>query len=100
MKLLDVLKKLIQNLHDSDVIEPCEDGDFNSPSLVVNKKLDGKSDQYHLVVNYWVLNKIIQNIVFPIPRIQDIFNLYKGCEVFSSFDIMHLFYTIKLDPES
>jgi len=100
LKLKSVLEKLVQDLLDADIIETCSSNEFNSPCLLVPKKVDGGGDAYRLVVDYRALNKIIENVVFPIPRIQDIFTEYKGCIVFSSCDIRHAFYTIGLDFSS
>ncbi len=102
-KLKPVLKQLVQDLLDAGIIEPSESHQFNSPCLLVPKKAEGsikKGVLYRLVVDYRALNKIIESAVFPIPRIQDIFQQYKGCTAFSSLDIRHAFYTIGIDKQS
>ncbi len=55
---------------------------------------------WHLVIDYRKLNPVVQNISFPMLRIQDILSEYTGCKVFSVADIWHVFYTIELDAES
>ena len=52
------------------------------------------------MIDYRELNKIIQDVVFPMPRIQDILCEFKGCKVFSYADICHAFFTIELEKES
>jgi len=102
-KLKPILKELVQDLVDAGVIEPCDSNQFNSPCLLIPKKAEGnikKGALYRLVVDYRELNKIIHNAVFPIPRIQDIFQQYKGCTVFSACDIRHAFYTVGIDEQS
>ena len=103
LKLKPILEKLVQDLLSAGIIEPCDKGGFNSPCLLVPKKAEpgtNKGDLYRLVVDYRALNKLIHNVVFPIPRLQDIFAEYRGCTVFSSCDIRHAFYTIGLDVRS
>ncbi len=110
IKLRPILKKLVYELLDAGVLEKCESSQFNSPCLLVPKKAEHtpkkaehvlKTDPlYRLVVDYRQLNKIIENVVYPIPRIQDIFVEYKGCKAFSSCDIRHAFFTIALSKQS
>ena len=104
LKLRSILKKLIQDLLEAGIIEKCESNKFNSPCLLVPKKAEGSFDSsdplWRLVIDYRALNKIIENVVYPIPRIQDIFAEYKGCKVFSNVDIRHAFYTIQLELKS
>lgn len=55
---------------------------------------------YCLVIDFCKLNSVIENIVYPMPRIQDILIEFKDCTVFSVMDIRHAFYTIAIDQES
>jgi hypothetical protein len=102
LKLRSVLKSLIGDLLEAGVIEKCESNEFNSPVLLVPKKSDGTlgAKTHRMVVDYRALNKIIETVVYPMPRIKDILNEYNGCKVFSYVDICHAFYTIQLDKAS
>ena len=106
-----MLKQLIQDLVDGGVVEPDDSSEFNSPCMLVKKKSDASYTQvddaalkakpdYRLVVDYRKLNDVIENVVFPMPRIQDILSKYHGSTVFSTMDIRHAFYTISIDEES
>jgi hypothetical protein len=101
IKLRPIMKKLIDDLLTAKIIEPCSSTAHNSPCILVPKKTDdpAKTD-YRLVVDYRKLNKVIENVVYPIPRVQDILSEYGGCKVFSTVDIRHAFYTVQLDPAS
>ena len=105
----DWLKKELQNLLDGGIIE-CSESPYNSPVLVVPKKLDVNQDTTgtdptasqgaRLVIDYRQVNKIIEDANYPIPRIQDIITEMGGCDVFSTMDIRHAFYTIEIHPDS
>ena len=102
LKLREVLRKLIDDLLEAGVIELCKSNEFNSPCLLVPKKPDqlGGQPGYRLVVDYRRLNKIIENVVYPMPRIQDLLATFLGCKVFSNVDIRHAFFTIELNEDS
>ena len=106
LKYRDFLKRELKNLCDAGIIEISESV-YNSPALVVPKKLDqpGSTDPTasqgaRLVIDYRQLNKVIEDANYPMPRVQDLITQYKGCDVFTILDIRHAYYTIKLDPES
>ena len=107
LKLKDHLKALIDELETAGIIEPSADSDYNSPVLLVPKKTDvgaaaskESSSNYRLVVDYRQLNKVIENIVYPMPRVQDILSEYHGCTAFTVVDIRHAYYTIEIDAAS
>ena len=107
LKYRDWLKNELNHLQKAGIIET-SDSAWNSPALVVPKKLDNnndvkdqnRSEGKRLVVDYRKLNEVIENRNFPMPRVQDIITKYQGKKVFSVLDIRHAYYTIKLDPES
>ena len=101
MKLRPVLQELVNDLMEAGVIEKCLQSEYNSPCLLVPKKADrGGEPGYRLVIDYRGLNKIIENVVYPMPRIQDLLTEFNGCQVFSYVDIRHAFFTIELHPNS
>ena len=101
LKLQDVMKGCIDELLEAGVIEKCEKSQCNSPCLLVPKKTEvGKDTGHWLVIDYRKLNDILETMVYPMPRIQDILCKYQGCDVFSVVDIYHTYYMIKLDKGS
>ena len=103
------LKEELKNLLKAGIIEESE-SPWNSPTLVVPKKLDVGQDQHQgdvttsqgcrLVIDYRRVNEILEDADFPIPRIQDLLMDMHGCDVFSAMDIRHAFFTIELHPDS
>ena len=100
MKLRPVLQKLVQDLLDAGVIERCDKSDYNAPVLVIPKKSENGKTLHRLVIDYRALNKVLENVQYPIPRIQDLLASFLGCTVFSCMDIAHAFYTLAIDEES
>ena len=101
MQLRPVLLELVNDLIGAGVIEKCQQSEYNSPCLLVPKKAEpGGKPGYRLVIDYRRLNQIIENVVYPMPRIQDLLSEFQGCKVFSNVDIRHAFYTIELHPDS
>ena len=111
MKLREHLKFLVDELKQAGVITECPISEYNSPCILIPKKLDvnfkeqppdvSQSNAYfRLVVDYRQLNKIVEKVVYPMPRIQDIMAEYHGCKYFTVVDIRHAFYTVELDEES
>ena len=107
LKFREWLKQQLHDLQQEGVIELSQ-SPYNSPALVVPKKLDvagdpndpTRSQGKRLVVDYRQVNQIIEDANYPMPRVQDLLTHFKGKTVFSSMDIRHAFYTIRLDPES
>jgi hypothetical protein len=101
LKLRDVLKVILDELMEAGIIERCKSSAYNSPCLLVPKKLEnGDLAGHRLVIDYRQLNKAIDTVVFPMPRVQDILCCFKGCRVFSVMDIRHAYYTIRIDEKS
>ncbi len=100
LKLRHVLKKLLDNLIEGGIIEKCENNEYNSPCPLVPKKAPEGAPQYRLMIDFRQLNKVIENVMYPIPRIQDILVEFNGCDVFSNMDITHAFFTIEIHPDS
>ena len=107
LRLRDALRKNIKELEEAGIIERSDTNPFSSPCLLVPKKADTGMVQmkcdpnmYRLVIDYRKLNQVIENVVFPMPRIQDILMAWKGCRVFSTVDIRHAFHTVELDEAS
>ena len=67
------MKKIVEDLEDAKVIEPTHSY-WAAPSILVKKK-DGS---YKLVVDYRGLNKQIEKISWPLPRINDVIDSLDG----------------------
>ena len=101
LKLRAPLKVAIDELMKAGILERGESSQYNSPCLLVPKKVEGGKDAGHrLVVDYRKLNRVIENVTYPMPRIQDILSNYGGCQVFSVMDIRHAYYNIEIEPSS
>ena len=101
LKLRTVMRGLIDELLAAGIIEKSETSEFNSPCLLVPKKLEnGKSAGHRLVIDYRALNKVIENVVYPMPRIQDILAEFSGCKYFSNVDVHHAYYNVELEEHS
>ena len=105
LKIRDFLYQEIETLRKGGIVELCKHSPYNSPCMLVPKKkeVDGKKavgTGYRLVVDFRQLNQVIENVQFPMPRIQDMLAMFHGCTAFSVLDIRHAFYSIELDPKS
>lgn len=112
------LKDELAHLTLAGIIEESE-SPWNSPTLVVPKKLDlaqkdtaqdgslsttsadpTASKGNRLVIDFRKVNEVLGDSHFPIPRIQDLLVSLQGSDVFSCMDVRHAFYTIELHPDS
>ena len=79
---VQLLKEKIESLLKEGWITPsCSP--YGAPVLFVKKK-DGTMRMY---IDYWALNKLSVKNVFPLPRIDDIFDQLNGSTVFSKIDL-------------
>ena len=96
-----VLQKILDELLAAGIISRCPGSAYNSPCLLIDKKNEaGVVAGQRLVIDYRKLNRAIANVVYPMPRIDDILSEYHGCQIFSVMDIRHAYYTIAIDEES
>ena len=65
---------------------------FCSPVLLVHKK-DGT---HRMCVNYRALNKINIKNMFPLPRIEDLFDKLQGVIYFNRIDLKSHYHQIKI----
>ena len=100
LKLRPTLKMLIDDLIEAGIVEECLESDFNSPCMLVPKKAPPGKCQYRLVIDFRQLNKVLENVTYPIPRIQDILVEFHGCNVLSDADMTHAFFTLEIDENS
>ena len=81
-KELDELKIQLQELLDKGFIRS-SNSPWGAPVLFVKKK-DGT---LRLCIDYHQLNKVTVKNRYPLPRIDDLFDLLKGAKVFSNIDL-------------
>lgn len=75
--------------------------EWSSPLLVVPKKADNNGNKkWRVVIDYRMLNKVIQNDAFPLPCIDEILDSLSGAMYFTHLDLSQGYYQIGLDKES
>jgi transcriptional regulator with XRE-family HTH domain len=93
--LRPVLRGELDELQGADIIES-SNSPWAAPCLYVPKK-DGT---WRLCVDFRKLNAVIKPMVYPLPRIEDIFDTLEGSIFFSAIDLAKGFWQIALDDES
>jgi transposase InsO family protein len=91
----EMLREELNDLLKSDVIEEST-SPWAAPCLYVPKK-DGS---YRLCMDFRRLNAVIRPYVYPLPRIDDIFDTLEGAQYFTAIDLAKGFWQISLDEES
>ena len=66
-----------------------------SPVLLVKKK----SGKFRMCVDYRKLNAQTRKDSYPLPRICDLIEKFKGSKVFSTLDLMKGYYQVGMQPE-
>jgi hypothetical protein len=91
---LKELKEQLQDLLDKGFIRPSV-SPWGAPVLFVKKK-DGSM---RLCIDYRELNKVTVRNVYPLPRIDDLFDQLKGARVFSKIDLRSGYHQLKIKGE-
>ena len=74
--------------------------EYSSPAMIVIKHSEEKRGKSRMVINYKKLNDLAVRNRYPIPKIELLFNLIRGKNIFSKFDCKSGFFQIKLEEES
>lgn len=92
--------KEIQKMLADNIIEPSTSA-WNSPILIVPKKKDPVTglQKFRMVIDYRKLNEQIEDDKFPLPNINDIFDMLGGASYFSCIDLSQGYYQVELDPQ-
>lgn len=94
------IKKQIGQMIKDDIIEPAV-SEWSSPLLLVPKKSDHLGNKkWRLVIDYRLVNQIIQDDKFPLPNITEILDSLAGAVYFSHLDLSQGFYQLELSKES
>ncbi|KAE8693084.1 UDP-Glycosyltransferase superfamily protein isoform 1 [Hibiscus syriacus] len=90
-KELKELKVQLQELLDRGFIRPSV-SPWGAPVLFVKKK-DGT---LRLCIDYKKLNKLTVKNKYPLPRIDDLFDQFRGASIFSKIDLRYGYYQLKV----
>ncbi|KAL4346647.1 hypothetical protein GQ457_17G011550 [Hibiscus cannabinus] len=90
-KELKELKVQLQELLDRGFIRPSS-SPWGAPVLFVKKK-DGS---LRLCIDYRKLNKLTVKNKYPLPRIDDLFDQFRGATVFSKIDLRSGYYQLRV----
>lgn len=91
---IEEMRVQIDRLLENDVIE-----DANSPYLSNAHLVPKKNGQKRLVVDFIPLNTIAVKDHYPIPRVEDLFNVFRGAKYFCALDCTEGFHQIKIAEE-
>ncbi|KAM2369066.1 hypothetical protein ACFXTH_046546 [Malus domestica] len=91
---LKELKVQLQELMDKGFIQPST-SPWGAPVLFVRKK-DGT---LRLCIDYRQLNRVTIKNRYPLPRIDDLFNQFRGACVFSKINLRSGYYQLKIKSE-
>jgi hypothetical protein len=94
VKDLAELKKQIEELLSTGFIRPSS-SPWGAPTLFVNKK-DGSR---RLCIDYRSLNEVTIKNKYPLPQIEDLFDLMRGAKVFSKIDLRPGYHQLKIRVE-
>ena len=73
---------------------------YNSPLLIVPKKLDASGERkWRIVIDSRALNEKVIGDAYPLPNISDIFNQLRRAQYFSVFDLARGFHQVEMHPE-
>ena len=85
------LKSQLQELLDKGFIRPSV-SPWGAPVLIVKKK----DDTLRMCIDYRQINKVIVKNKYPLPRIENLFDMLKGASVFSMIDLRSRYYLLRV----
>jgi len=92
------MERLIDEMLSANIIQP-SDSPWSSPCLLVKKR---GTNEYRFVNDLRALNKITKPMFWPLPTLDDVFDLLsnKNPQFFSHIDMKHAYFQVFLDEES
>ncbi|GBG71665.1 hypothetical protein CBR_g9080 [Chara braunii] len=91
---LEELRKQLETLTSKGWIRPST-SEFGAPVLFVPKG----NGEFRMCIDYRGLNKITRKSTEPIPRIDDLLDMVKGCTVFNKIDLKSGYHQIEMAKE-
>lgn len=95
LKEQKIVRDIVQNLIDKDIIEP-SNSPYASPVILIPKK----SGDYRMCIDYRQLNKLTKKDRYPLPVIQDQLDRLSNEKWFTKLDLAAGFHQIKMHPDS
>jgi len=92
------MERLIHETLSANMIQP-NNSPWSSPCLLIKKS---DTNEYRIVNDLRALNKLKKPMFWPLPTLDDIFDLLsdKNPQFFSQIDMKHAYFQIFLDDES
>ena len=90
---LPVIDKLLQEMQEQGVVEPCQ-SEWAS-NIVLVKKKDGT---VRFCVDYRKINNLTTKDAYPLPRIDTCLDTLAGAMWYSTFDLRSGFHQVAMDP--
>ena len=80
-------KEKMAELVEAGIFRPTNEG-YMSPSNLVKKVLNGEvlPDDFRMVIDLRALNKLIEELDFPLPKLDEVVHSLKGARCFASAD--------------
>ena len=72
---------------------------WSSPIHIVEKLKKESVGELRFCVDYRKLNKKTKRDLYPLPRIQDILDKFKGASYFTTLDLASGFHQVEMKPE-
>ena len=91
----DQIKKMVDQMQKQGIVQPSK-SPWASPIVLVPKK-DGS---LRFCIDYRKLNSITRKDVYPIPRVDDIFDTLNGARYFTSLDLASGYWQVELDKHA
>lgn len=91
----EIVRDMIQELEESDIIRPSS-SDYASPILLVKKK----TGDYRLCIDFRALNKKTVKEHYPMPRIDDQLDNLSGFKYYTTLDLASGYYQIPMTDAS
>jgi hypothetical protein len=88
------LKKQIDELLEKGYIRPST-SPWAAPVLFVEKK-DGTK---RMCIDYRALNEVTVKNMYPLSRIEDLFDQLRGASVFSKIDLRSVYHQLRIRPQ-
>ncbi|CAI6355228.1 unnamed protein product [Macrosiphum euphorbiae] len=96
----DEIHSQIQKMEENGIIEKSR-SPWNSPLLLVQKKMDNSGKQkFRVVVDFRALNEATINEFHPLPNITEILDQLGNSQLFSLLDLSSGFYQILMEKDS